>query len=323
LFLAQRYFSGIITPVELRHLRYFVTVAELLNFTKAAQRLRVAQPALSRQIRDLEAELSVPLLERGPRAAKLTESGAAFLGEARAILQRADEAVKLARAVARGERGEIHVGYAPSLTTEVLPCALHSFHNAAPGVHVKLHDLSSEEMLRGVGEGRLHLSLMARPSERALHGLKFELLREYPICVAMPPKHRLARGKTVALKQIADEPLVGYSRAEYPEYHAMLTEFFAGTGRAPRLAEEHDSAPSLIAAAEIGRGLVIAPACLGILAGGRLKFLPLHPAPPLVQLVAVFDPQRLTGAAAKFLAAARPVEISTAARSKRQLRRSQ
>jgi DNA-binding transcriptional LysR family regulator len=297
-------------PVELRHLRYFVTVAELLNFTKAAQRLRVAQPALSRQIRDLEAELSVPLLERGPRAAKLTEAGAAFLGEARAILQRADAAVKLAQAVARGERGEIHVGYAPSLTTEVLPCALHSFHNAAPGVHVKLHDLSSEEMLRGVGEGRLHLSLMARPSERALHGLKFELLREYPICVAMPPKHLLARGKSVALKQIADEPLVVYSRAEYPEYHAMLMDFFAATGRTPRLAEEHDSAPSLIAAAEIGRGLVIAPACLGILAGGRLKFLPLRPAPPPVQLVAVFDPQRLTGAAAKFLAAARPVEIN-------------
>jgi len=297
-------------PVELRHLRYFVAVAELLNFTKAAQRLRVAQPALSRQIRDLEAELSVPLLERGPRAAKLTEAGAVFLGEARVLLQRADEAVKLARAVARGERGEIHVGYAPSLTTELLPCALHSFHNAAPGVHVKLHDLSSEEMLRGVGEARLHLGLMARPSERALRGLKFELLREYPIGVALPPRHRLARGKTVGLPQIADEPLVAYSRGEYPEYHAMLTELFAKSGRPPRLAEEHDSAPSLIAAAEIGRGLVIAPACLGILAGGRLKFLPLHPPPPLIQLVAVYDPQRLTEAAGKFLAAARIAEIN-------------
>ena len=114
----------------------------------------------------------------------------------------------------------------------------------------------------------------------------------------------------MALKQIDDEPFVVYSRAEYPEYHAMLTEFFAETGRTLRLAEEYDSAPSLIAAAEIGRGLVIAPACLGILAAGRLKFLPLHPAPPPVQLVAVFDPQRLTGAAAKFLAAARPVEIN-------------
>ena len=295
-------------PVELRHLRYFVAVAELLNFTQAARRLRVAQPALSRQIRDLEAELSVPLLERGPRAAKLTEAGATFLEEARAILQRADEAVKLTRAVARGERGEIQVGYAPSLTTEVLPCALHSFHNTAPGVHVKLHDLSSEEMLRGVGAGRLHLGLMARPSKRALSGLKFERLREYPICVALPPAHRLARGRQVAFKQIAEAPLVAYSRAEYPEYHAMLTKLFAGTGRTPRLVEEHDSAASLIAAVEIGRGLVIVPACLGMLAGGRLKLRPLHPPPPPIQLVAVFDPQRLTGAAAGFLAAARSAE---------------
>jgi DNA-binding transcriptional LysR family regulator len=308
--------------VELRHLRYFVAVAGLLNFTKAAQRLRVAQPALSRQIRDLEDELDLQLLERGPRAAKLTEAGAAFLSEAQAVLLRVDEAVKLARAVARGERGEIHVGYAPSLTTEVLPCALHTFHNAAPGVHVKLHDLSSEEMLRGVGESRLHLGLMARPSDRALRGLKFELLREYPMCVAMPPKHRLVRGKKVSLKQIADEPLVGYSHAEYPEYHAMLAELFTEIGRAPKLVEEHDSAPSLIAAAEIGRGLVIAPACLGILAGGRLKLLPLHPSPPLIQLVAVFDPLRLTGSVAKFLTAVRPVEVSRPMTSSSHLNRS-
>ena len=308
--------------MELRHLRYFVAVAEMENVSRAAVKLHVSQPGISRQMRDLEDELGIRLFARSAKSLKLTEAGAAFLGEARTILQRADEAVKLARAVARGERGEIHVGYAPSLTTEVLPCALHSFHNAAPGVHVKLHDFSSDEMLRGVGEGRLHLSLMARPSERALGGLKFELLREYPICVAMPPKHRFARGKTVALKQITDEPLVVYSRAEYPEYHAMLVELFAKIGRTPRFAEEHDSALSLIAAAEIGRGLVIAPACLGILAGGRLKFLPLHPAPPPVQLVAVFDPQRLTGAAAKFLAAARPAEISRPVTKVRRRKRS-
>ena len=290
--------------VELRHLRYFVSVADLLNFTKAAQRLRVAQPALSRQIRDLEDELGVPLLVRGPRAAKLTEAGAAFLVEARAILERAENAVKLARAVARGERGEIQVGYAPSLNVELLPCTLHAFHNAAPGLQVKLHDLSSEEMLRGLNEGRLHLSLVARPSVRALGGLTFELLREYPVGVALPPRHRLARAQTVALRELIDEPLVVYSRAEYPEYHATLVELFAQVGAVPRIAEEHDSAPSLIAAVEIGRGVAIVPACLGILAGGRLKFRPLNPAPSPIQLGAVFDPQRLSVGAAKFLAAA-------------------
>jgi LysR family transcriptional regulator, benzoate and cis,cis-muconate-responsive activator of ben and cat genes len=291
--------------VELRHLRYFVTVANLLNFTKAAQQLRVAQPALSRQIRDLEVELGAPLLERGPRLVRLTAAGAAFLPEARAVLERATTAVDVVRAVAKGERGEIHVGYAPSLTIEMLPCALHSFHNAAPGVQVKLHDLSSEEMVRGVSEGRLHVSLVARPGAKSLGALKFELLREYPICVGMPPAHRLARSKQVELAQIADEKFAAYSRSDYPEYHAMLLELFARIGRTPQIAEEHDSAPSLIAAAEIGRGLVIAPACLGMLAGPRLKFRPLHPAPPPVQLGALYDPQHLPAAAAKFLTATR------------------
>jgi len=292
------------TGVELRHLRYFVAVADWLNFTKAAQKLRVAQPALSRQIRDLEDELGVALLERGPRATQLTEAGAAFHIEARDILERAQAAVKLARAVARGERGEIQVGYAPSLNVELLPCTLHTFHNAAPGLQVKLHDLSSEEMLRGLNEGRLHLSLMARPAARALGALKFELLGEYRVGVALPPRHRLARAPTVALCKLIDEPLVAYSRAEYPEYHATLVELFALAGAVPRIAEEHGSAPSLIAAVEIGRGVAIVPACLGMLAGNRLNFRPLDPAPPPIQLGAVFDPLRLSLGGTKFLAAA-------------------
>src|SRR6059036_2493105 len=100
-----------VAAMELRHLRYFVAVAELLNFTKAASRLRVAQPALSRQIRDLEEELGVTLLERSSRSVRLTDAGTAFTGEARAVLQRMEEAVQTARAFATGERGELHLGY--------------------------------------------------------------------------------------------------------------------------------------------------------------------------------------------------------------------
>lgn len=301
--LAQRCLLSIVGFVELRHLRYFAAVGELLNFTKAAQKLRVAQPALSRQIRDLEEELNVQLFERGPRAVKLTDAGSAFLTEAKSVLDRADEAMKTARAVARGERGEIQVGYAPSLTIELLPSALHSFHNVAPGIHVKLHDLSSEEMLRGVRDGKLHLCLVAQPQLAALRGLKYEAVLDYPICVGVPPQHRLARAKEIKLAQIVGEPLAAYSRIEYPEYHAMLNELFAQVQSTPRIAEEHDSAPSLIAAAGIGRGLVIGPACLGMLAGSKLKFRPLAPAPPPVQLGAVYDATRLSGAASKFLGA--------------------
>ena len=291
--------------MELRHLRYFVTVAELLNFTKAATRLRVAQPALSRQIRDLEDELGVQLLERGPRAVRLTGAGATFLDEAKAVLQRADTAVQAVRAVARGERGEIHVGYAPTPTVELLPCALHAYQNLAPDVRVTLHDLSSEEMLRGLREGKLHVCLMVEPSARSLRGLKFEMLREYPICVALQPSHPLAKFPRLKLAQIAGEPFVGYARADYPDYHELMDELFRPLGRKPRIIEEHDSGSGLIAATEIGRGLAIVPSCMAMLAGNRLKLRPLDPPPASLRVGAAYDPKRMSPAAQKFVAASR------------------
>src|SRR5262245_55176497 len=113
--------------MELRHFRYFVAVAEEQNVTRAAARLRVSQPPLSRQIRDLEDELGVALFERSAKSVRLTEAGRVFLEEARAVLSRAEEAAQTVKAVAGGKRGELHVGYAPSLTVELLPQALRTF----------------------------------------------------------------------------------------------------------------------------------------------------------------------------------------------------
>src|SRR6267154_1129120 len=109
--------------MELRHLRYFLAVAEALNFTKAAQRLRVAQPALSRQMTNLEDEIGVDLLKRSPRGVTLTAEGRLFFEEARNLIERADDSVKKVRALARGEYGELHIGYSPTPTIEILPPA--------------------------------------------------------------------------------------------------------------------------------------------------------------------------------------------------------
>src|SRR6266481_8230343 len=127
LLLGLPYRAGMLARMELRHLRYFVAVAEEQNVTRAAARLHVSQPPLSRQIRDLEDELGIALFEHGAKAVRLTEAGRVFLNEARAVLQRVDEAVQTIKAVASGQRGEIHVGYAPSLTVEVLPRTLRFF----------------------------------------------------------------------------------------------------------------------------------------------------------------------------------------------------
>jgi len=293
--------------MELRHLRYFVAVAELQNFTRAATRLRVAQPALSRQIRDLEEELGASLFERNPRGVRLTEAGAAFLPEARDVLRRAGEAAQIVRAAARGERGEIHVGYAPTPTVELLPCALHAFQNLAPGVRVTLHDLSTEEMLRGLYDARLDLCLMVRPAAKALRGLRFELLREYPMRVAVPPAHRFAKFKQVTREELVREPLVAYASTDYPEYHAMLDDLFRPTGQKYRVAAEQDGASALLASVESGRGVAVVPSCMAILAGGRIRLRPLHPMPGALAVGTVCRAQQLPAAAQKFLQAAQEV----------------
>ena len=151
--------------MELRHLRYFIAAAEEENVSRAALKLHVSQPAISRQIHDLEDEIGFPLFERGAKSLKLTEAGKVFLTEAKSVLQRAGEAVKSARAVAAGARGEIHVGYSPSLTVRILPPALRAFQAAFPNVRVALHDLSGEELLIGLRDGKLHVALTVPPEK--------------------------------------------------------------------------------------------------------------------------------------------------------------
>ena len=149
--------------MELRHLRYFIAVAEEENVSRAALKLHVSQPGISRQIHDLEDEIGFQLFERSAKSLKLTDAGKVFLAEARAVLQHADDAVKKARAVAGGTNGEINVGYAPSLTVQILPQALREFQEEFPGVRVVLHDLSTEEMLSQIGEKKLQVALTVHP----------------------------------------------------------------------------------------------------------------------------------------------------------------
>jgi len=269
--------------MELRHLRYFVAVAEEQNVTRAAARLHVSQPPLSRQIRDLEGELGVALFEHKAKAIRLTDAGQVFLIEARSVLQRAEEAVQTVKAVASGRRGEIHVGYAPSLTVELLPHSLRVFQEANPGVRVHLHDLSTQEMLRGLRDAKLHVALLVQLSAKVLAGLDFRELRRYAVCVAMHPSHPLARARKVGLEQVARERLIAYTLADYPEYHAWLSALFAPLNVSPNIAEEHDSSTSLIASVEAGRGVALVQQGFDCLAGPRLKVRPLTPAPsPLV-----------------------------------------
>ncbi len=289
--------------MELRHLRYFVAVAEEENVTRAAARLNVSQPPLSRQIRDLEDELGIALFEHGAKAVRLTEAGRVFLIEARAVLQRAVQAVQTAKAAANGEHGEIHVGYAPSLTVELLPQALRHFQESSPGVRVQLHDLSTQEMLRGLRDGKLHVALLVQVSDKVMAGLQFDELRRYPVSLAAHPSHALARARRVGLKEVVQERLIAFTLADYPEHHAWIAELFAPFPNPPRIVEEHDSVTSLIAAVEAGRGVALVSQRFDCLAGPRLKVRPLQPAPPPIVVGAARRKENNSPFTEQFLAA--------------------
>ncbi len=261
--------------MELRHLRYFLAVGEALNFTKAAAQLRVAQPALGRQMQDLEDEIGVDLMKRGPRGVILTAEGKLFLNEARELLKRADESVEKVRALARGESGELHVGYAPSPTVEILPPALAAFQKAVPRVKVFLHDLSSDELITGLQNGTLELALMVPPAGDQTVGIHFELLRTYPLCVAMTSAHPFARLKSIPLEKLAAESLVVLRRKDYPESARFLERHFASLRAKPRVAVECDSASSLITEVEAGRGIALATPVFKLVTGKRLLYRPL------------------------------------------------
>lgn len=294
--------------MELRHLRYFLAVAEALNFTKAATQLRIAQPALSRQVQDLEDELGVDLLRRSPRGVTLTAEGKLFLDETRDLLRRADEAVEKVRALARGDYGELHVGYAPSPSSEVLPSALAAFQKAAPRVKVVLHDMASQEIIAGLLSGTLELAITVEQEGEQPAGIEFEQLRRYPLAAAMAPGHPLARKKSVGLEEFFNHPLIGLRRRDYGEYYSMLDRIFAAYGKSPRVAVECDGSSSLITELEIGNGIAIVSGFLRHAAGKRLVFRPISNSTESISIgIARATKSDLSPAGAKFFEILRAV----------------
>jgi LysR family transcriptional regulator, benzoate and cis,cis-muconate-responsive activator of ben and cat genes len=261
--------------MELRHLRYFLAVAEALNFTKAAAQLRIAQPALSRRVQDLEDEIGVDLLKRSPRGVVLTAEGKLFLDKTRQLLKLADESVEQVRGLARGQYGDLHIGYSPSPTVEILPPALAAFQKAFPHVNVLLHDASQRELVEGLQNGTLELAIMVPPAEGQTAGIQFEVLRTYPLCVAITAVHPFARMKSIPLEKLAAEPLVVLRRKDYPEADRYLDLLFASIRAKPRIAVECDSASSLITEVEAGRGIALATAVFKLVTGKRLLYRPL------------------------------------------------
>jgi len=295
-------------PMELRHLRYFVVVAEEQNISRAAQRLSVSQPPLTRQIQSLERELKVDLFERRGKSIRLNDAGKIFLAEARQVLNRADEAVEVMRLMALGQRGRVRVGYAVSPTVELLPKILRRLNQTHPKLRIELSEVSTEGAANGLHDGSLDVALTVPISPRNFQGLRVETLATCPVRVAMPKSHRFARRRHVSMKDVAHEPIVAFSKNQFPEAHLGLAKMFSPYSPSLNIVEEYDTVMALIAAVEAKRGIAFVFKSVSILAGQRIALRPLTPEPSPLPIGLAYREGRVSDTTHAFVEAARAIK---------------
>jgi LysR family transcriptional regulator, benzoate and cis,cis-muconate-responsive activator of ben and cat genes len=274
--------------MELRQLRYFVAVAETGNISRAAERIFLTQPALSRQIKALEEEIGQCLLERHAHSIKLTAAGEIMLREARELLQHAGEALERVRGCSSG--GRLRVGYAPSLASGLLSPAVANFTQAHPGTRVELLDLSTEEMLSGLEANKL--DVVVTVAREGIRGLKWTPLARSVWKLAVCATHRLARKSKIQSAELAGEPLLVLRQREYPEYWALVTAWLQERCVRARFAGEYDGADSLLAAVESGLGVALVSSQLARLFPNRVRMKTLAEAPAPVSIAAGFRADR-------------------------------
>jgi len=286
--------------MELRHLRYFAAVAAHGSFSRAARNLHLTQPALSRQVRDLEDEIGVPLLVRGTNAVTLTEAGEVFYEEARDLLARADQAIQRVRGEARSET--LRVGYGPSLTTGIMPRALERFQAAVPRVRIELEDLSPREMAEKTAGGLLDLIIAPDSVEPMIKSFRWTVLRRMALVLVMAAGHPLAKLKKVPPKRLQGLPLHGLGRTNFPDYVPRVTAMLKAIGVRPHFASlSNDGVTTMFASLEATNGAaILTDGVVGVLPRS-LELRPFSPALPEIVIVAGLPADRSNPHAEEFL----------------------
>jgi LysR family transcriptional regulator, benzoate and cis,cis-muconate-responsive activator of ben and cat genes len=293
--------------VELRHLRYFVAVAEELNFSRAAQRLHVSQPPLSRQIRDLESELNVTLFERNRQSVRLTSAGRITLLHARKLLRDSDLLRSEAQIAAGAEQEELHIGYAPSPTAELLSPVLCRFQELAPRARVTFHDLNQAGMVLGLHRRTLDAAITIRPRLTEMRGLKFEPIRRYRLGIICSDSSLWSKHKSLSPKALVGVPLVGYQIEDFPEYYEIISKVIGVTVGRVKVRQQCDGAVSLVAAVESGRAPAVVGEFIQGIAGNRVRFIPFSDGTPRVQVGILYRFSSLSEKAKIFIEACRGI----------------
>ena len=263
--------------MELRHLRYFVAVAEALSFTKGAEKLHLAQPSLTRQIKDLEEELGVLLLNRTKQRVSLTDEGRSFLIDAKRLLDLAGEMVESVQRLSRQEVSALNVGYVTNLFYDLLPATLASFRRLFPTVSINLFDMSCGDQFRALEDGKIALGFVGLHEPLAMRGLQFRTIASYKTLVALPKKDPMARKSVVNLKDLAPMFFIGMSEASYPSYRDWLTKTCRRVGFTPKVLQDVELERTMIHAVAGGLGVALVPEQVKKLEHENVAFRRLNP----------------------------------------------
>jgi DNA-binding transcriptional LysR family regulator len=244
--------------LDLRQLRYFVAVAEEGHVTRAAERLGMAQPALSQQIRAIEERLGLRLFHRKARGVELTEGGAALLEEARIILSRMEQAERNALRAARGEQGHLRIGVAPTAPFHpFVPRVIRAFRDLYPGVTLTMDECLSRQAVAGLKEARLDVAFVRAEIEDA--ELTVHWLMREPMVIALPAAHPLATGLPSPLAVFADETFIAFARVEGPGMFDATVAACLKAGFSPRVGQEAPRITSTLGLVAVGLGIAIVP----------------------------------------------------------------
>ena len=260
--------------IELRHLRYFIAVAEELHFGRAAQRLHLAQPPLSQQIRKLENMLGHALFHRTSRAVRLTSAGEVLLERARRTLTTIEEDVEEVRSVGRGEQGVLRVGFIGSGMLTSLPDVFRKYRRAFPRVQLTLHESFTSQVVHGLERGTLDVGFLRDGGP--IDGLTVEPLFSERFIAVLPAGHPLARSAVITPSALRDEPFVFYSTGAGHLAYEKPMSIFAGSGFRPRVVQEASHWLTILRLIGAGLGVSIAPACVEKIVSAEVVCRPLE-----------------------------------------------
>lgn len=274
--------------MDLRQLRYFVTVAEELHFGRAARRLTMTQPPLSQQIQALEEEIGVQLFARTRRSVALTPAGQQWLPEVRRVLADAAALPGLAQRLARGEAGTLSLAFVSTADYGILPDLLRRFRARHPNVQLQLREATSDIQLEALMDGGIDAGLVIRPQLPAMpHGVAYLPLVREPLVLAVPegwrPDGAAAAEEGVSLKDAAHEPLIIFPRRSAPAFYDIITGCYAREGLTPVIAQEAIQMQTIVSLVSAGMGVALVPASLCNLRRTGVSYLPLRDAGPDIE----------------------------------------